>query len=244
MTTTSSASRKLVTGVLFVTMVCAFGARGVLRAADDTEERERVQDAAQVLRELARADDAEAIPEELFERAQAIAVVPGVVRGAFVLGGRWGKGVVVSRNAAGEWGPASFLELSGASVGFQIGGDRTDLVMVFVNEDGLDALLESRVELGADASVAAGPVGRSGEIGTDASLDAEIFAYSRSKGAFAGAALDGTVISIDDSANEDAFGRRIDGDDALSGSVPAPAVFEPFITVVRSVTSGEAPTAE
>jgi lipid-binding SYLF domain-containing protein len=243
MTTTSSVYRKVVLGMLVFTTMCAVGTRGVLAAADD-EERERVEEAAQVLRELARADDAEAIPEELFERAKAIAVVPGVVRGAFVIGGRWGKGVVVSRNASGDWGPASFLELSGASVGFQIGGDKTDLVMVFVNDEGLDALLESRVELGADASVAAGPVGRTVEIGTDASLDAEIFAYSRSKGAFAGAALDGTVINVDDSANEDAFGREIDGDAALDGSVATPAVFEPLVAVVRSVTSGQVPTAE
>jgi lipid-binding SYLF domain-containing protein len=203
--------------------------------ADDSEERDRVEAAAQVLREMVRAEDAH-IPDALLSRARAIAVVPHVVRGALIVGGRWGKGVVATRDTDGEWGPASFLDLSGASIGFQIGGDATDLIMVFIEEGGLEALLDDRIELGANVSVAAGPIGRSGEIGTNVTLDSAIYAYSRSKGAFAGAALDGTVITIDDSANETAFGRNIDGDVAVSGAVATPEVFTPYVEAVKAVT--------
>jgi lipid-binding SYLF domain-containing protein len=207
----------------------------IANAEEEAEARDRVKAAADVLREMVRAEDAD-IPEALLSRAKAVAVVPHVVRGAFIVGGRWGKGVVATRAADGQWGPASFVDLSGASVGFQIGGDATDLIMVFIEEDGLEALLEDRVELGANASVAAGPIGRSGEIGTNVTLDSAIYAYSRSKGAFAGAALDGTVITIDDSANQTAFGRAIDGDVALSGAVATPEVFTPYVEAVKAVT--------
>lgn len=203
------------------------------------EERARVEQAAQVLRELSRADDAQ-IPAALLERARAIAVVPHVVRGAFIVGGRWGKGLVTMRDAGGEWGPTSFVDLSGASVGFQIGGDATDLVMVFIEDDGLKALLEDRVQLGANASAAAGPIGRSAELGTNVTLDSAIYAYSRSKGVFAGAALDGTVITIDDSANENVFGRPVRGDAIVAGTVPTPRFFAPFVAAVREVTPARA----
>jgi len=213
--------------VALVTTVLPAG----LRAADD--EQERVAAAAQVLKEMVRAEDA-GIPEELLKRAKAIAIVPHVVRGAFVVGGRWGKGVVATRDATGGWTHASFVDLSGASVGFQIGGDATDLIMVFIEEGGLKALLEDKVELGANVSAAAGPLGRSAEIGTNATLDSAIYAYSRSKGLFAGAALDGTVVKIDDSANEKAFGRRIEHQAVLT--TPSPAIFKPFLDVVANAT--------
>jgi lipid-binding SYLF domain-containing protein len=223
--------RRAAIGALALTLVAS---TGVADAALD-EERERVEQAAQVLRELTRAEDAE-IPGALFDRAKAIAVVPHVVRGAFVLGGRWGKGLVTARDASGEWGPTSFVNLSGASVGVQIGGDATDLVLVFIEEDGLEALLEDRVELGANASVAVGPLGRSAELGTNLTLDTAIYAYSRTKGVFAGAALDGTVVTIDDSANERAFGRAVTGDAAMKGHVGTPELFRPFVDAVRRIT--------
>ncbi len=200
------------------------------------DERERVAASVRVLDEMTGAKDADWIPESLLAKAQAIAVIPHVVRGAFIVGGRWGKGVVTARTADGPWGPASFLDLSGASVGFQIGGDATDVILLFMEEYALDALLEDRVELGANVSVAAGPLGRSTEIGTNVTLDATIYGYSRSKGLFAGAALDGSVITIDDSANEKAFGREIDGDLALSGDVERPAIFQPFLDAVIEIT--------
>ena len=206
------------------------------QSRDDKDERERIESSVQVLQEMTRAEDADGIPESLLARARAIAVIPHVVRGAFIVGGRWGKGVISARSADGTWGPASFLDLSGASVGFQIGGDATDVILVFIEENGLDALLEDRVELGANVSAAAGPLGRSVEIGTNVTLDSAIYGYSRSKGLFAGAALDGSVITIDDSANEKAFGREIDGDVAMSGEVDRPEIFQPFIDAVSEIT--------
>jgi lipid-binding SYLF domain-containing protein len=208
-------------------------------AADASDEARRAQAAGRVLKEITRANDMH-IPASLLERARAIAVVPHVVRGAFIVGGRWGKGVVAARTTLGKWGPAAFIDLSGASVGFQIGGDATDLIMVFLEEGGLDALLNDRVELGANASVAAGPLGRSAEAGTNATLDAAIYAYSRSKGVFAGAALDGTVVTIDDDANAKAYGHAIDAKAVMKSAASAPAVFAPFLDAVRAVTPAAA----
>jgi lipid-binding SYLF domain-containing protein len=225
------------------------GAMGVLllaasaaaQEAGDLSEREAlVDDAVSALGALVAADDADAIPDWLLERAEAIAVVPGVIRGALIVGGRWGEGVVVRRDAARQWGPASFVEVGGASVGFQIGADSTDLVLVFTEPEAVDALLEDRVELGVDVSVAAGPIGRSIEVGTNLTLDAPIVGYSRSKGVFAGAALDGTVVTIDDSANEDVFGHPVDGDEVLAGAAGAPAVFDPLVALIDRVTSAAA----
>ena len=227
-------------GRVGVAILAATLAVAMVEAREDTgEERARIEQAAQVLRELGRAGDAR-IPAALLDRARAIAVVPHVVRGAFVVGGRWGKGLVTVRDADGQWGPTSFVDLSGASVGLQIGGDATDLVMVFIEEDGLKALLEDRVELGANVSVAVGPIGRSAQLGTNITLDSAIYAYSRSKGAFAGAALDGTVLTIDDSANERVFGRKVRGDTIVDGTVPRPRLFAPFVAAVREVTPARA----
>ena len=133
------------------------------QSRDDQDERERVESSVEVLREMTRAEDADGIPSSLLERARAIAVIPHVVRGAFIVGGRWGKGVITARSSDDTWGPASFLDLSGASFGFQIGGDATDVILVFIEEGGLDALLEDRIELGANVSVRCGwPTGQVG----------------------------------------------------------------------------------
>jgi len=204
--------------------------------SSDLEEQARAAEAAEVLRELAKVDET-GIPAHLLERAEAIAVIPDVVRGAFIVGGRFGKGLVVAKDSRGEWGAPSFVNLGGASWGFQIGADETDLVMVFTKEDGLEKLLEDKLELGADASVSAGPVGRSAEIGTNATFDAPIYSYSRSKGAFAGVALNGAVLTIDDSANEEAYGKELTGRQILlEDNVTAAPVTRPFLDAIRDVT--------
>ncbi len=231
LTRAERSGRATLGAALVLTLVAS---TSIAHAALD-EERERVKQAAQVLRELTRAEDA-GIPAALLDRAKAIAVVPHVVRGAFIVGARWGKGLITARDTSGQWGPTSFLDLSGASVGFQIGGDATDLVLVFIEEDGLEALLEDRVELGANVSVAVGPLGRSAELGTNLTLDTAIYAYSRTKGAFAGAALDGTVVTIDDSANKKAFGRAVTGDLVMKGQLESPELFRPFVDAVRRIT--------
>ena len=162
---------------------------GVAAAQGDlTEERSRAEAASQVLVELARVEDS-AVPNALLNRAKALAVVPHVVRGAFIVGGRFGKGLVIERMASGDWSAPAYVTLGGASVGLQIGGDATDLILVFIEEDGLQALLDDKLTLGADASVSAGPIGRSVQAGTNLTLDSAIYAYSRSKGLFAGVAL-------------------------------------------------------
>src|SRR5688572_19424227 len=173
-------------------------------AADKAEYMERARKAGETLTEVMGAAD-NAIPDELLQRAHAIAVIPGVKKGAFGIGGRWGKGLVSHRSAAGKWSTPSFIEMGGASVGFQIGVESSDLILVFMNDEGFRSMLKGKVKLGADAAVAAGPVGRKAEVGTDVRMTSAILSYSRSKGLFAGVALDGAVISIDDSANEKTY---------------------------------------
>jgi len=209
-------------------------------AVDVTDERERAEASAQVLTEMMRAEDT-MIPDALMTRAKAIAVFPNVVKGAFGVGGRFGKGLVTARDERGAWGPAAFAHLTGASVGFQIGASTTDLIMVFIEEDGLESLLTDKVKLGADASVAAGPLGRSAEAGTNLTLDSAIYAYSRSKGLFAGVALDGAVMSMDDDSNHKVYGREVTGRDILiERKVTNTSATAPFLEAVRRFTPSRA----
>lgn len=217
-------------------IMAAMVASGASAQATAGDERDRALEAAEVLRELTRVDET-GIPANLLDRAHAIAVIPDVVRGAFIIGGRYGKGLVTSRTSSGEWGPPAFVNIGGASYGFQIGADATDLVMIFTEKEGLEKLLADKLELGADASVAAGPVGRSAAISTNATFDSAIYSYSRTKGAFAGVALTGAVLTIDDSANEEAYGREITGREILIDQRVEPApVTQPFLAAVREAT--------
>jgi lipid-binding SYLF domain-containing protein len=183
--------------------------------ADD--ERQRAEKAAAVFAEIMKAPDYQ-IPKTLLEKARAIAVIPHVVKGAFIVGGKWGKGLVAQRNNDGSWSAPSYIELSGASIGFQIGASATDYILVFTNSEGLEPLLNGKVKLGADASVAAGPVGRTASADTDITLNSAIYSYSRSKGVFAGVALDGAVVSTDDSANNAAYGGEYSAKAILFGN--------------------------
>ncbi len=203
-------------------------------AKDTTDEKERARDSAAVLKEMLNAPDAE-IPAELLEKAQAIAVIPHVIKGAFGVGGSYGKGLVSQRKADGSWSPPSFIEVGGASFGLQIGAEATDYLLIFTNREGMEPLLKGKVKLGGEASVAAGPVGRTANAATDVTLDAAVYSYSRSKGAFAGVSLDGTVLSIDDSANESTYGKRVSAQDILiNGKVSSNAVVGPFLQVLRA----------
>jgi lipid-binding SYLF domain-containing protein len=196
-------------------------------------EKERAIDAAQVLREIIEAPD-NSIPKDLLEKAHAIAVIPHVVKGAFLFGGKYGKGLVAQKRSDGTWSAPSYVDLSGGSFGLQIGASATDVILVFTNSEGLKPLLKGKLKLGADASVAAGPVGRTAEAGTDITLNSAIYSYSRSKGAFAGIALDGAVLSIDDDANRQAYGERVSGQDILlKGMVHPNANVEPFLDALR-----------
>src|SRR5206468_47844 len=163
-------------------------------------EADRAAEAANVLSEIMNIPE-NSVPEELMARAHGIAVIPHVVKGAFGIGGQWGKGLMSQRDEDGRWSPPAYIDIGGGSFGLQIGVQTNDVVLVFTDEDGLKGILKGKLKLGADASAAAGPVGRKAEVGTDVLLRSAVFAYSRSKGLFAGISLDGSVISIDDSAN-------------------------------------------
>ena len=194
-------------------------------------EYDRAQRAGLVLHELAATSET-SIPEKLMDRAYGIAVIPNVVKAAFIVGGSWGKGLLSVRHD-GVWSPAAYIEITGGSFGFQIGGQATDLVLVFTDEGSVRSLLGSKLKLGADASVAAGPVGRTAEAGTDLKLNAAVYSYSRAKGIFAGVALDGAVISMDDRANGEVYGKDITGREILlEQKVQQTAVTQPFLAAL------------
>jgi lipid-binding SYLF domain-containing protein len=206
------------------------------------DDAERASNAAAVLGEIMAAPDQD-IPEALLKRAVGIAVIPHVVKGALGIGGQFGKGLVSEKNADGSWGAPVFIEIGGGSIGLQIGVQATDLIMVFTNHEGFQPLLKGKLKLGADASAAAGPVGRKAEVGTDILLKSAIYSYSRSKGLFAGVSLDGSVISIDNSANENVYGKDFSASKTIASkaSTSQMTTVGPFILAVQKyVTRSEA----
>lgn len=187
---------------------------------------QRSQDAVRVLNEVMRMPES-ALPSHLLRDAHAIAVIPDVVKAGLILGGRHGKGVVSVKTADGVWSNPVFIKITGGSVGWQAGVQATDVILVFRSQRGLDTLVNGKFTMGADASVAAGPVGRTAAAATDGNLKAEIYSYSRSRGLFAGVALDGSVIRIDHRANQAIYGRGITPRRVFAGgvtNVPGPVV--------------------
>jgi lipid-binding SYLF domain-containing protein len=172
------------------------------------EENARANNAVRVLREIMMAPD-KRVPSDLMHSAYAIAVIPDVIKAGFVIGGRHGVGLVAVKGADGTWSNPSYVSMSGGSIGFQAGVSSTDVVLVFRTQRGVDSIVHGKFTLGADASVAAGPVGRNAQAATDAQLKAEIYSYSRSRGLFAGVALDGSVLAIDNDANQAVYGEGV-----------------------------------
>src|SRR5438552_2243015 len=199
----------------FVLLVSSLGLQ-VLSAKENasSDDRERAQKAATVLSEVMGIPEG-GIPNDLMSRAEAVAVFPNVVKGAFIVGGEYGKGLVSRRMENGRWSTPAYIKISGGSFGFQLGAQSTDLVLVFTNREGFKGLLNGKVKLGADAAVAAGPVGRDAQVATDVLLKSPVLAYSRSKGLFAGISLNGSVVSIDESANRAVYGKEISAEDIL-----------------------------
>ena len=200
-------------------------------ASDRSDDVGRVQKATQVFQEIMRTPD-QGIPQELLETAKCVAIIPGEEKAAFIFGGSYGKGLATCRTAHG-WSAPMFLAVGGGSVGFQIGGSFTDVVMLFMNERALQSLLSDKFKMGADATVAAGPVGRNAAAGTDAKLNAEILSYSRSKGAFAGISLDGAVVQADKSGDKAMYGSSVTRREILNGKVAVP---EPARSLLDELT--------
>jgi lipid-binding SYLF domain-containing protein len=185
-----------------------------LLAADS--EKERLENSAQVLQEILNIPDA--LPKDLLNKAECVVVMPSVKKFALGVGGSYGKGVLVCRtgeNFTGPWGAPAMYRLEGGSVGFQIGGNATDFLLLVMNKKGAESLLKSKVQLGADAIVAAGPKGRTAEAATDAYMRAEILTYSRSRGLFAGVSLEGSTLRQDSGANEDVYGKKAEARDIV-----------------------------
>lgn len=195
-------------------------------------ERDRVQKAAEVVMAMRDAPD-KGIPEELWDKSNCVIVLPGVKKAAFGIGGEFGKGVMSCRTANG-WSAPVFMEMAKGSFGFQIGAQEADLVLLVMNKNGIDKMLNDKVTLGADASVAAGPVGRAGVAATDARLNAEILSYSRARGLFAGIDVSGGVLRPDKDANADVYGTLAAHDIVLRGGVAAPMPVRTFVNVLES----------
>ena len=196
-------------------------------ASDREDDVKRTQKAAQVFKEIMDTPD-RGIPQELLETVKCIAIIPGDVKFAFIFGGNYGRGLATCRTGHG-WSAPMFVAIEGGSVGYQIGGSSTDLVMLFMNDHALQSLLSDKFKIGADASVAAGPVGRHAAADTDAKMKAEILSYSRAKGVFAGVSLDGAVVQADKSGDEAMYGEHVDRHEILSGKVPVPESARPLL---------------
>ena len=189
-------------------------------ASDREDDVNRTNKAAQVFKEIMNTPD-QGIPHGLLESAKCIAIIPGDMKFAFIFGGNYGRGVATCRTDHG-WSAPMFLAIDGGSVGYQIGGSSTDLVMLFMNDHALKSLLSDKFKLGADASVAAGPVGRNAAAGTDLKLNAEILSYSRSKGVFIGVSLNGAVVQADKSGDRAMYGDDVNRHEILDGKVAVP----------------------
>jgi SH3 domain-containing YSC84-like protein 1 len=218
--------KKLV--AMLLVSCCCVGAR----AADEHDKLDGRLDAARSVLDSIMSVPDKAVPNGIARHARCIAVVPGVVKGAFIVGAEYGQGVVTCRTGHG-WSAPVFIRLAGGSFGFQIGGQGTDLVLVAVNDKGFQDLLHDRFKIGADAAAAAGPVGRDAQASTDISMRAELLTWSRSHGIFAGIDLNGVSISQNAADTDDLYGSHHRFDEILHGAVPPPPAAEGFLHAVR-----------
>src|SRR5271170_5004626 len=207
-------------------------------AAEPEKDEDRLRNSGTVLKEILDVPDD--IPRDLLDKADCVVVFPSVLKAAFIVGGSYGRGAMSCRRGEdfrGSWGAPTMMALEGGSFGFQIGGEATDFVLLVMNERGARGILASKVKLGGDASVAAGPVGRDTSAETDATLRAEILSYSRARGLFAGVSLEGSTIRPDNDANERIYGSKIPAKDiTLMGTVPVPASAAQLIATLNAHT--------
>jgi SH3 domain-containing YSC84-like protein 1 len=223
----------------FMKVLCALGLAVLMlglpvrsSARDDEKEADRVQNAGRVMREIM--DIPDDIPQDLIDKTECVIVFPSVLKAAFIVGGSYGRGVMTCRTGehfAGPWSAPTMMALEGGSFGFQIGGEATDFVLLVMNGRGAHSILNSKVKLGGDASVAAGPVGRSASAESDVTLRAEVLSYSRARGVFAGISLEGSTVRPDNDANERLYGQKIKAQDIVfHGAVPVPAPAEKLVS--------------
>jgi lipid-binding SYLF domain-containing protein len=214
-------------------ILCVLLIAGTLYAAN--KEQKRLENSGVVMQEIINTP--ENIPREILEKADCVIVFPSVLKAAFVVGGSYGRGAMVCRTGGefkGPWGAPAMYALEGGSIGFQIGGQATDLILLIMNERGASSILNSKVKLGADASVAAGPLGRDASADTDAYLRSEVLSYSRSRGLFAGVSLEGSTLRPDDDATAEVYGRKLTAREiVLGGKVRTPASGRHLVAVLQ-----------
>jgi SH3 domain-containing YSC84-like protein 1 len=220
------------TGTGLAVLACALVAGNVLGAQASTKESKRIEEAATVLSEIHSVPDKD-IPQDLWDKAACVLVVPSLKKAAFVVGGEYGKGLMSCRHQ-GAWSAPVFMQVGKGSWGLQIGAQSIDLVLLVMNESGMEKLLGNKVSLGAEASIAGGPIGRDARAATDAQLKAEILSYSRTQGLFAGVNLSGGVVKADPDDNQDLYGANVTPKAVLlDGAVAPPSVTEPFMVELR-----------
>jgi lipid-binding SYLF domain-containing protein len=209
----------------------------VFGAKKTTNADKRLKEADTMLHEIMDIKD-KAVPQDLLDKSQCVVLVPGVKKAAFIVGGKFGRGFVSCRNQGGVgWSAPAAVKVEGGSVGFQIGGSETDVLMLVLNERGADKLLSSKFTVGGDASVAAGPVGRTSSAETDAAMRAEILSYSRARGVFAGIALNGATLRPDDDANREIYGKDVDNKDVVAGKLPTPDAAKELLASLNKYSS-------
>lgn len=209
-------------------------------AADREKVVERLNEAATVLDEIMAAPD-KGIPEEIIGSAKCVAVVPSYLKGGFIVGASYGKGVATCRTASGAWSAPAMFRMEGGSFGLQIGGEAVDLIMIIMNDKGMERLLSSKFKLGADASAAAGPVGRHAEGTTDWKLRAQVLTYSRSRGIFAGITINGSTLRQDKDDTRAFYGRMVRFRTSLTGGIPVPGDAQRFVGTVGKYSGAATP---
>ena len=216
---------KLLTSLL----IAAFCSAPLLARADDPDER--ITEAAQVFKDLANAGD-KGLPINLLNKADCVVILPSVKKAGFIVGGQYGKGVMTCRSGAnfdGKWGAPIMMQSSGGSFGLQAGGQSTDFVILVMNDEGARSVMKGKAKLGAEASIAAGPVGRNAEAATTGNMQAQMLSYSRAQGVFGGVSLSGTSLGPDDGDNEKVYGKKVTGPEIFEGSVQTPAAAQTLL---------------
>lgn len=226
--------------VLGLMVAFAMAATPLAYGADDKETAERLAAATDVLNEIMGAPD-KGIPQDLLDKSACAVIIPNVKKGAFIVGAKYGRGFIACRKTGGSgWSAPAGVKVEGGSVGLQIGGSETDVIMLLMNQKAINKLLSSKFTIGGDASAAAGPVGRTSSAETDAQLRAEILTYSRTKGLFAGVSLQGATLRPDDDANKDLYGKKMSNQEIVVGNTKEPAAASGLIAALNKYSGKRA----